>query len=143
MSRITTGLFIGFLAASPAWATGLASQTPSSVRTKGGTKATSPTPQIAVEPPPPTTTPTGDMGGSGGTTAGGGGYNSGGPGGDGAQGCSGHAAGYPPGWTFKAVFQYNTSFNSICTAYLYQPDGTLDECLGNGDCETLCSNNIG
>lgn len=62
--------------------------------------------------------------------------------GGGGTGCSGHAKGYPPGWTFSAVFQYNTTVNSICVAYLYQPDGVLDECLGDGDCTMLCQNNI-
>jgi hypothetical protein len=64
-----------------------------------------------------------------------------GSGGGASAGCSGHAKGYPPGWVFKAVFEYNTNVNSICIAYLYQPDGTLDECLGEGDCGMLCSNN--
>lgn len=69
-----------------------------------------------------------------------------GTGGGGSQGssagCSGQAKGYPSGWTFKAVYKYSTTSNSICTAYLYQPDGSLDDCLGDGDCEMLCRDNL-
>lgn len=52
--------------------------------------------------------------------------------------CSGHPAGYPPGWVVKVVFQYNAGSTSICMAFLYQPDGTLDDCIGSGDCDLIC-----
>lgn len=57
-------------------------------------------------------------------------------------GCSGHAKNYPAGFTFVAIYKFTTGERSTCEAQVYFPDGSLDEDLGDGDCEMLCSNNV-
>lgn len=57
-------------------------------------------------------------------------------GGGSCQGCSGPAVGYPDGFTFKAVFLYQTGSTCRCATYLISTDSS--EFLGNADCTLAC-----
>lgn len=59
-------------------------------------------------------------------------------GGKGCQGCSGHAKGYPPGWTYKAVrINLLTQTPCSCETFLIDSYGETDF-LGTANCTDAC-----